>query len=186
MDTFINNLLKFLKQALSKKPTGCGSPPLPRQSPLDTSVPLKVQKPEVPTTIKELDIDPVTSLGSLDSYTEQTIIANALQSIKQMKQSLSTAGPHKKLRSAPEPYIANSDIEISKQMGIPIPMLMAFRSIEENPRQGSSFLIMVNLFHNLTKRKFIDDPTIGYLRTGKNKANREDCLKIMESRYKEG
>ena len=123
MDTFINNLLKFLKQALSKKPTGCGSPPLPRQSPLDTSVPLKVQKPEVPTTIKELDIDPVTSLGSLDSYTEQTIIANALQSIKQMKQSLSTAGPHKKLRSAPEPYIANSDIEISKQMGIPIPML---------------------------------------------------------------
>lgn len=77
----------------------------------------------------------------------------------------------------PEPYLAPEDPGLSKKWDINIPLLMAFRSVEEDPSKGAaSFLIMMNLFHTYTKFKFLDHPVVGYKM---GHSNRKEVLKTI-------
>lgn len=83
----------------------------------------------------------------------------------------------RKIGSRPAPYFAPEDPIISEKWNINIPLIMAFRSVEQDPRKGAeTFLIMKNLFHTYTKFKFLDHPKIGY-KIGHR--NREQALKKL-------
>tara|TARA_B100000989_G_scaffold297535_1_gene283574 strand:- start:2824 stop:4128 length:1305 start_codon:yes stop_codon:yes gene_type:complete len=90
-------------------------------------------------------------------------------------------GQNVSLGKRPDPYLAPEDPVLSQKWDVNIPLLMAFRSVEQDPSKGaSSFLIMMNLFHSYTKFKFLDHPVVGY------KMGHGNRKKVLKKLFKSG